>query len=147
MSKPLPLTIKIRSLAEEAKIIWTYEQKLIGQARECDNLADKGSNRIAELRKHATVHRSEYLNIRNHRRVVVRNASRSTLLAYGYINGRRYREIEFWSRTEPNWTDVERMIRKYGKFDQATFDKWKDEPPLKQEGKKNGQGNHSISNQ
>jgi hypothetical protein len=45
---------------------------------------------------------------------VVRAAARNTLLAYGFLRGRPYRQIEPSCATPPGWKEVERMVRDYG---------------------------------
>jgi hypothetical protein len=85
------LKVKIKSLAEEARIIRFEERKSWGQLR--DQLAI-------------------------HRKGVVRREARHSLLAYGYLRGRTYQAMEASRHTEPNWDSVERLIKKYGTLKQ-----------------------------
>lgn len=96
MDKRVFLKIKLKSLAEEARIIRKEEKRHIGTMRE-----------------------SLYLH-RIHR---VRTAARNTLLAYSYIRGRSYHQVERIAHTAPNWKEVERMVKQYSmiKFDQSWY--------------------------
>jgi len=49
-----------------------------------------------------------------HRRTAVRSAARNTQLAYAFLRGRRYRQVEPNSDTPPNWKEVGRMVKQYG---------------------------------
>jgi hypothetical protein len=80
------LKVKIKSLAAEAKIIRTEERR--------NKRARAG---LAEHRKHT-----------------VRDEARHTLLAYGFIRGRRYTEIEPKCHHYPSWDLIWRMVKKYG---------------------------------
>lgn len=87
------LKIKIRSLAEESKIIRCYEK---------DSLT-------------STIHK---YGLSTHRKDVVRKEARASLLAYGCINNKPYSKIEI--NADPNkipdsiWESVERLAIKYG---------------------------------
>ena len=81
------LKVKIKSLAEEARIIRKEERVSKGERR-----------------------RGLYL----HRIGTVRRAARHTLLAYGFIRGRRYRQMEAKCATTPMWPEVFKMLVKYG---------------------------------
>lgn len=89
MSYP-ELKIKIKSLAEEARIIRADEKKLSGSKRE---------------------------SLHIHRVIDVRQEQRSALLAYGFLRGRSYLRIEA-KRKEgkpgPNWVRIRDLIAKYG---------------------------------
>jgi hypothetical protein len=80
------LKVKAKSLAAEAKIIRKEEKR---------NPSFRQS--LAE-----------------HRRTVVRKEARHTLLAYGFLKGRRYRQIEKKAHEAPDWSRVEKMLDKYG---------------------------------
>lgn len=81
------LRVKLKNLADEARLIRREEQRTHGQLRE-------------EL----------YL----HRIGVVRQASRETLLAYGFIKGLTLEQMEPTRHSEPNWDNVKKMLKKYG---------------------------------
>lgn len=82
------LKVKIKSLAEEARII----------------------------RKETK--RARAISIKNglalHRKGVVRHEARHTHLAYCFLRGREYREIEHKAHEAPDWAKVRKMIEKYG---------------------------------
>ena len=97
----IELKVKIKSLAEEARIIRAEERKLPGPQRS---------------------------SLRDHRVTVVRRASRHTLLAYAFLRGKRYRATERTSRTSPDWSTVEKMIKKYGPpAHNTSFEDWRKE--------------------
>lgn len=93
------LKVKIKSLAAEARIIRHEERKSRGQLR----------NDLAA-----------------HRKGIVRREARSSQLAYGYLRGRPYRKLEPTCHRQPDWTAVERMVKKYGRLQQP-IEEWKDE--------------------
>lgn len=80
------LKVKIKSLAEESKIIHLEEQR----------------NKYLRTEMH------------EHRVINVRRESRASQLAYGFIRGRAYTSIEEGACTSPNWVKVEAMVLKYG---------------------------------
>ena len=80
------LKVKIKSLAAESRIIRQEERK----------------------NPHARIGLAE------HRRRVVRPVSRINNLAYGFIRGRSYRQMELFSRTSPNWKEVWKVIERFG---------------------------------
>src|SRR5258706_9283083 len=100
------LKIKIKSLAEEARIIRADENRL-----DCTDQQD----------------RYKQQSLVNHRKHVVRPEARATLLAYAYIRGQIYRKVEPISDTEPEWRRVRKMVETYGPkpFDEAAFNAWK----------------------
>ena len=53
-------------------------------------------------------------NLRDHRLFTVRRECRLTHLAYGFLRGRAYRQLESYSRTKLDWGRVERMVMRYG---------------------------------
>lgn len=94
MSKTF-LKIKIMSLAAEARIIRTEEKRWPGTAPG----ANLGSPRAG---------------LHEHRITVVRPEARVALLAYGFLRGRRYRQIEAKALEAPNWGRVVALVNKYG---------------------------------
>ena len=83
------LKIKIKSLAEEAKIIRFEERLWPGQSE-------------------------EYVGLHHHRTYDVRNEARSAQLAYGYLRGRKYRQLEAKCYIAPNRERIRDLIYKYG---------------------------------
>lgn len=80
------LKVKIKSLAEEAYIIRNEENKAKKQYRWASN--NQGHEEI-----YRTAHEI-FWGLRNHRTINVRNESRATQLAYAYIRGKKYSEVE-----------------------------------------------------
>jgi hypothetical protein len=88
------LRVKIKSLAEEARIIRREEQRF------------PRGHRNNEL----------YFGLRSHRTNEVRGEARAALLAYGLLRGRRYAQIEATCHEYPNWARVIELVRKYGSY-------------------------------
>lgn len=86
------LRVKLKSLAEESRIIRKEERRTDGMLRE-------------ELHKH---------RVRE-----VRKAARHTHLAYGLIRGKTPEQIEPNAVIPPDWKAVNAMIRKYGPVNAA----------------------------
>ena len=83
------LRVKLKSLAAEARIIRKEELR---------------------FRFNPSIHDSLYL----HRVKDVRREARVTLLAYQYLRGIPYKAVESLSHTAPDWSRVERLVKKYG---------------------------------
>lgn len=88
MDERICLKIKIKSLAAEAKIIRKEEKRAKSQS----------------------IRESLY----RHRIDVVRYEARHTNIAYGFLRGRTYAQIEANPKTPPNWDKVRKMVEKYG---------------------------------
>lgn len=82
------LKVKIKSLAEEARII-----------------------RKEETRAKDKITRESLCNHRIH---VVRRECRNTHLAYGFLRGKTYDQLERNCETPPDWKKVFAMVKKYG---------------------------------
>lgn len=80
--------MKIKSLAEEARIIRHEERKA----------PDPESRN----------------SLREHRIWDVRREQRSSLLAYGYLRGQAYRQMEPKAHEPPHYQRVAKMIEKFG---------------------------------
>lgn len=85
------IKVKILSLAAEAKIIRQQEAK----ARAHGNLS---------LR----------VGLGDHRRGIVRHEARHALLAYGFLRGRAYKQMEAKAHQEPNFPKIRKAIEKHG---------------------------------
>jgi len=83
------LKVKAKSLADEAKIIRKEE----GRAKSWYDM----------------------IQLKEHRRTVVRYEARSALLAYGFLRGTPYRTMEPSTKpgNEPDWKRVRQLIHKY----------------------------------
>lgn len=90
------LKIKLKHLAEEARIIRREAEKqyALGNYQKGNDLTD-------------------------HRKTTVRRAARHTLIAYQTIRGIPYESYEGNAKTEPNWKEIDRMVKKYGQVDTA----------------------------
>lgn len=84
------LRVKLKSLAEESRLIRREERRTYGQLQQ-------------ELHLHRTKN--------------VRSAARSTHIAYALIKGRTMEQIEHPKSKEPDWTEIERLLKKYGPKD------------------------------
>ena len=91
------LKIKLKSLAAESRFIRREERRTYNRFGKCVNPA---------LRE------ALYL----HRIIIVRDEARATLLAYGFLRGRTYRQMENSNRSYPPLGKVARMVRKYGSY-------------------------------
>lgn len=93
------IKIKIKSLAEEAKMIRQEENK-------CSNAARKVEHKQGWYAVREGLH--------NHRKLQVTPECRAALVAYGFLRGRTYNEVEGAAKTEPNWKRVEALVTTYG---------------------------------
>lgn len=113
------LKVKCMSLANEAVIIRNQERKWKERAR----LA-------REKQKNPQYAESNFFGLRHHRVNDVRREARSAHLAYGFLKGNSYLEMENFSYTEPDWERIERLVEKYGEGDaraiKQQFAEWKD---------------------
>lgn len=89
------LKVKIKSLAEEAKIIRKEEK---GPHNDRDEYG----------------HSPRQMGLQLHRTGTVRREARHALLAYGFIRGRKYSQMEAKCEFPPDWESVKRMVVKYG---------------------------------
>lgn len=91
----IELKIKVKNLADEARTIRTEEAKLHGM---------------------------EKWNLQHHRKTVVRDAARRTLIAYQICRGRDWEPSAsrdgFTRRSD--YSEVCRMVKKYGKAEAVT---------------------------
>jgi hypothetical protein len=90
------LKIKIKSLAEEARIIRFEEKKWPGPSDERSGLWC-------------------------HRTGPVREEARSAQLAYGFLKGMPYKRIENSCKSAPDWKRTHQLIKKYGGFSDKDF--------------------------
>jgi hypothetical protein len=86
------LRVKLKSLAEEARIIHIEEMRA-------------NRNRDFDLQNH----------LRDHRIGKVREAARETLLAYQFLRGIPYEVVEKSNSKSIDLSSVLRMIQKYGR--------------------------------
>jgi hypothetical protein len=93
------LKIKIKSLAAEARIIKAEERKV----------------KAAPFKYGGGGGGTAYRELRNHRILVVREECRLTQIAYGFIRGRTYSQIERPAKPLDymQWGKIEKMVLKY----------------------------------
>ena len=95
------LKVKIKSLAEEAKIIRREERKIENQ---------------------------DFRNgLHRHRVVDVRKEARATLIAYGYLCGKTYKQLEPNATKPLDWSKVKSMVQRYSRpelFKVEDLDSW-----------------------
>lgn len=101
------LKMKIMSLAAEARIIRAEEKKWPGE------------------------HTARY-GLHEHRIHDVRPEARHALLAYGFLRGRSYRQLEAAAARPPDWERVGQLVEKFGGGDvrvlRQRFAEWKEAP-------------------
>ena len=88
MDRRVYLKVKVKSLAEEAKIIRREEKRA----------------KLLSIR----------IGLREHRIGIVRHEARHSHLAYGFLRGRAYLEIENKASEAPDWAKVRKMVEKFG---------------------------------
>jgi hypothetical protein len=138
------LKVKIKALADEARTIKAEERKwfqveTVRRYREVDGkLRQVGVTRTShrkrtEMQKangHMGTPHPLFFGLRDHRIKVVRPEARAANLAYGFLRGRRYEQVENKAFEQPNWRRVEEIVRKFGVGDirdiMQTFASWKD---------------------
>ena len=89
------LKVKIKSLAAEAKIIRSEEQKHSDKKKDGEWTGDRSSL---------------YL----HRIGIVRSVARHALLAYGFLRGMDYTKLERNAKVAPDWADVRTQVKLFG---------------------------------
>lgn len=121
MSNPTYLKMKLMSLAAEATIIRKESNKYLYYARRYE-------------RKHpgliATRSRDTRLGLDLHRKNVVRKESRCSNIAYAFLRGRSYSQVEAKCYTKPDWEKVEKLIERFSGKDpremKQKFSEWKE---------------------
>lgn len=109
------LKVKIKSLAEEARIIRREERKSIGFSRHVRDLISAGVNDAPV--SEGLVALGHYHGLHHHRSHTLRTEARAAQLAYGFLRGRDLLQLEpgldqhFAKR--PRWDRVERMVHRY----------------------------------
>jgi len=107
------LKVKIKSLAEEARIIRKEENKTL---------------KLHKMKYPEGGYCPQYDSLRNHRRIDVQGEARAALLAYGYLRGVPYKAMESKTKEDnrPNWKRVRTIAKKFGKssYNEETFTAW-----------------------
>lgn len=101
------LKVKIKSLAEEARIIRQEEERAKGR-RKCPSGVHPDHKvflgRDDELR----------MELRGHRVGIVRSEQRHSLLAYAFLRGRPLAKVEAKCEAPPDWSRVAKLVEKFG---------------------------------
>lgn len=130
MSRLTHLKIKIKNLADESRTIRHEEKKSLTHARHA---------REKELPEFSEGHLREYEGLHLHRTQDVRGASRSNLLAYGFLRGRRsYASMEprcngaslpeYITTGKPDFVEILKIIKRFGTSeDLAPYPAWEAE--------------------
>lgn len=122
------LKIKIKSLALEAETIRREEKKFKTRYQYLANKALEDNTAEILIRREASL--NTRIALHEHRVNHVRKEARAALLAYGFLNGRDYVEIEGYTRTGFSWKRVEELVKKYGEGEPQTllqqFAEWRD---------------------
>jgi hypothetical protein len=127
--KSYELKIKSVSLALEGQLIHRNEARLKRQIARVK--ASTHAERDATLERL----RSDRDKLREHRKGIVRHHARNAFLAYGFLNGRAYAEIEARRFSDPDWKAIEKMVSQYGIRDaklqdiMQSFERWRQEAP------------------
>lgn len=130
----IELKIKTKHLSSESKIIRKEELKLKKQIRSTNKYAKDGEfteEQMKVFRQKARDRISQLQNIQTHRVNKLRGEARCTHLAYGFVKGVPYRAMEDkeTTKSEPNWSNVQRMVERYSDEDSRVilqrFAEWK----------------------
>lgn len=109
----IQLKLKGMSLAAETRIIRRWEKRL----------------QRAQNSKPSLNLQDQVVDLHQHRLYKVRTEARDTYLAYGFLKGRPYTQIENLRYRDPNWENIARMARLYGPRDPRNlmqhFEAWK----------------------
>ena len=72
----------------------------------------------------------DFWGMRYHRTVELKQESRCSNLAYAFLRGHSYQDVERLSFNQPNWPRIERLVVKFGNEDERVilqrFAEWKD---------------------
>lgn len=108
------LKVKIKSLAAEAKIIRQEERKWLHSARRLQSRITSEPNCGPGLSTRLSRACDLLGGLGRHRKFDVREESRASLLAYGFLRGRRYSQMEAKCYEPPRWSRVADLVKKYG---------------------------------
>jgi hypothetical protein len=121
------LKIKIKTLASEASFIRAEEHKLRARTtyhRKQVKAATENSDEQKRHRRAANWTLSDRMDLMDHRKGVVRSAARTNLLAYGFLRGRSYEQMERYSEEEPDWIAIEKVVKRFDGTKIDEFEQW-----------------------
>lgn len=103
------LKVKVKSLAAEASIIRIEERK----AKRSLRWANRQEPKDQQQAYAAWIARN---SLNGHRRGPLRSEQRHSLLAYGFLRGRKYLTLEHRCRdgNEPDWDRVKQLVGRFG---------------------------------
>jgi hypothetical protein len=123
MSRAIHLKVKVKTLAAEARIIRKEERKALKAGRYW-KYADAPRDPHKSGRAMQDAYRT-YESLHEHRTGIVRSAARINNLAYGFLIGLSYEEMERYAKTEPHWNGIEKLVKRFGsKEDQERWNSW-----------------------
>lgn len=119
------LKVKIKSLAAEAQMIRSEERKCnIGcrarvkirrRLRKSNELTTTERSKMErQLAAPSEKAMKAFWGLRYHRVYDVRGEARAAHVAYGFLRGRTYAQVEGAALSSPDWPRVEALVKKYG---------------------------------
>ncbi|WP_438980286.1 hypothetical protein [Polynucleobacter sp.] len=100
------LKIKLNHLAAEARINKKEKHKWMRKAA-------IGRQRAWEKEMENPTKATMADLIHNHRMIAIRPEARDSNLAYGFLRGRSYAQIEAKRFTDPNWSNIKANIKRF----------------------------------
>jgi hypothetical protein len=121
------LKIKVVSLAAEATLIRNAENRIkFGREIEYSYVNEKTGETVTKQkrvkRKRNEIQDAVFWGLRNHRIEDVRSEARAAQVAYGYLRGKTYEQVEGGTLTSPNWSRVYTLVEKYGRHTNRRLD-------------------------
>lgn len=118
MSRATHLKIKIATLAAEARIIRRDERKALGHGRQ--------GLKVGINPDFISRHYRDFNDLRDHRIGIVRSVTRTNLLAYGFLKGRSYAELEVKTNSVPDFKAVRKNAQTFsdGPWDEVRWTGW-----------------------
>lgn len=109
------IKIKALSLGDEIARIRHEERKWLRNSRWCARVMKGLTNKPVNVdptaqQAHAL---TNFWTLRQHR-LELRPEARVANLAYGFVRGRRYNQVENKAYSQPDWSKVIRLVEKYG---------------------------------
>lgn len=110
------LKVKLEYLAGEARINKKHHEKLI----------KKAAAARARVKSRGDVYKEGFLanSMYRHRIDVIRPELRSSHLAYNFLRGNKYSEVETRVRSWPNWKKVEAIARDFNTTQTGNWSPW-----------------------
>lgn len=132
------LKVKICNLAAEARIIRKQMRRVaarpfgeVAAEVRLETLPPKSRERILRRirNRQPGKQRPEWQGMQHHRKVVIRKEARCSCLAYGFLRGRAYDQLEQSCHEQPDWKNVEAIVGRFAVEDQRIvqqkFEQWK----------------------